>query len=937
MTAPGTNVASSQAESTPSPTTLGRDVSTDIEENILDNYENPTYHFRLYMMSPGAVSRHEYGNQANAERVVIAESGVTPVSIDDVQIITTGSISKEAGTGVATSIQFTLMEPFGVTLLDQVQRAGYYLGVENFQKFPWFLELTFKGRRHPEIDDSEYNVRLDDGDAPLKNLAWVWPIQLTNMAMNVTTGGTVYAMQAVPYAEHAYTNQSSDLEEAVNITAETVGEFFTELQKQLNKRESDKTETSKYTQIDQYQFFLDEAIYNAKITDLSDEEKKNRAASYEIENGKMVFSFQAGTSIDKIVRNMLSLTSFFQKEVLSTDDPDNPGESTGGEETIYQKLWRVIADTDVGPYDELRNDYARTFKFLIIPWTATTVQTPANITSGQSSQQRVDAHRRKGLIKKVYNYIYTGLNDQVFDFELNFNFNWYIALPIQGGLTTVASKKEPKGAMSQEQKEKWEKWANKIDNASDFLANPPGFAPLSQLEDWLNGNINSLTTALEPATNSINAATASVNDVIGTANANAQSALDTVQNGMPVVPDPLAGVVQNPLTPFISGTSSALNNLTDLTRVPRISTDANVNITDKAQKNLRSLDVQLDAPEVIEAANQKIKAAIAEAQSGKESSDGQDFAARPGQTLLSAMFEQAESPVSRDLINIDLNIKGDPYWLEPAPIRFGDRPSSQFRRLMANRGIDPDNFSPSAANTERNSNFQDMDEVSTANTAEGEVLMVFRSFTPQEFDPETGLTPAGKKSSNVLNGVYGVRMVHHSFSGGEFTQRLQGIRDINTNLAEVDLYATLSDQPEDSAAESTNPLTDILSSDVAQGAASILDATLTLTNVTQQRIDTVANLINPNNTFSSGSNNTVSAIGSVNTSIGAGAIGTGGPRIPAITPIGSTPVSIGTPEGGSKPTGESAGSNRRRYSRFSRFDRRFGNYTRYNGYFNPYP
>jgi hypothetical protein len=924
-----TENTSSQAESVPQPKVLSREVSTDIEENILDNYENPTYHFRLYMMSPGAVARQEYGNQANAERVVIAESGVTPIAIEDVSITTTGSISKDAGTGVATNIQFTLMEPFGVTLLDQIQRAAYFLGIDNFQKFPWYLELTFKGRRHPEIDDSEYNVRLSDGDAPLKNLAWVWPIQLTNMAMNVTTGGTVYAMQAVPYAEHAYTNESSDLEEAVTIEADTVGEFFTELQRQLNKRESDKTETSKYSHIDQYQFFLDDLIYNAEITELTAEEKANRAASYEVVGGKMTFTFQAGTSIDKIVRNILSLTDYFQKEVLSTSDPDNPGESTGGEETIYQKLWRVVADTEVGPYDNTRNDYSRTYKYLIIPWTATTVQTPANITSGQTDQQRVNAHRKKGLIKKVYNYIYTGLNDQVFDFELNFNFNWYIALPIQGGLTTVASKKEPKGAMTTEQKEKWEKWANKIDNASEFLANPPGFAPLSQLEDWLNGNINSLTTALEPATNAVNAATASVNDVIGTANASAQSALDTVQSGMPVVPDPIAGVVQNPATPFISGASSTLNNLTDLTKIPRISTpSANVGLPNKAQQNIRALDTQLDAPEVIEAANQKIKASIIEAQSGKESSDGQDFAARPGQTLLSAMFEQAESPVSRDLINIDLNIKGDPYWLEPAPIRLGNPPSSHFRRLMANRGVNPDS---TGGNTNQNSNFQDLENVSSANTAEGEVLMVFRSFTPQEFDPETGLTPAGKKSANVLNGIYGVRMVHHEFSGGEFKQRLQGIRDINTNLRNVDLYAELRDTPESTAAESTNPITDILTSDVAQGAASILDATITLTNVTQQRIDTVANLINPNNTFSSGvsTSTTSSTIGPVISTaigaaaIGAGAIGTGGPRIQPINPsnIGTSPQPS---TAGTDGRTSGRGGPRRRYG--TRYDGRFSRY-----------
>jgi hypothetical protein len=209
--------------------------------------------------------------------------------------------------------------------------------------------------------------------------------------------------------------------------------------------------------------------------------------------------------------------------------------------------------------------------------------------------------------------------------------------------------------------------------------------------------------------------------------------------------------------------------------------------------------------------------------------------------------------------------------------------------------------------------------------------MVFRSFTPQEFDPETGLTPAGKKSANVLNGIYGVRMVHHEFSGGEFKQRLQGIRDINTNLRNVDLYAELRDTPESTAAESTNPITDILTSDVAQGAASILDATITLTNVTQQRIDTVANLINPNNTFSSGvsTSTTSSTIGPVISTaigaaaIGAGAIGTGGPRIQPINPsnIGTSPQPS---TAGTDGRTSGRGGPRRRYG--TRYDGRFSRY-----------
>ena len=110
-------------------------VNTDIEGNILDSYSNYTYHFRLYMMSKDAVRSRNFA-YTSQNRVVIAESGVSVIDIDDVEIKTLGSISKEAGVGVATNISFTLREPFGSSLIDQIQRAGYYLGIENFQKFP---------------------------------------------------------------------------------------------------------------------------------------------------------------------------------------------------------------------------------------------------------------------------------------------------------------------------------------------------------------------------------------------------------------------------------------------------------------------------------------------------------------------------------------------------------------------------------------------------------------------------------------------------------------------------------------------------------------------------------------------------------------------------------------------------------------------------------
>lgn len=759
----------------------------DILSNILDGYENPTYHFKLYMKAPGAKFNDV------KRRVVIAESGVSPIDIDNIEMRSTGGITKEAGSGMATSFNFTLREPFGVTLLDQMQSAGRFLGIENFQKYPFYLELSFKGRRSSDLDAADPS---NPADSPLSGLVWTWPIKVTDTAMNVTSGGSTYAISAVNYAEMAYTNQASDVEEPIVINTDNVGDFFTQLQQQLSARESRKTGTSAYEFPDTYQFYIDQEILDASIVPDNVEERQNRMANYNSDEKKMQFTFQPGISIDKIIQNVLSLTRFFQKKTLGTTDSDVPGQDDKSTEALYQTLWRVIADTEIRNYDNGRNDYQKKFKYIIIPYDISTLQSVSKNKSSQSDQDKVNSHRSRGILRKVYNYIYTGQNDQVFDFDLTFNFNWHIALPLQGGRSTQINKAEAAAKVTPEQQQLNEQliesYIKKFGGLrNNFPAGPlAGFDPFAQLIEQLKGSIdvnsfsNPFAEGMETAENlqqDIDDVQTQVNDEVG-------SATGMVQDGMGQVNEAIPGVVSPLFSPAINGSQTILDSLrVPGLRIPRL-TDLE-NSPASAQENVRSIEFQLD--DINEEENaQKLPVTIEEMKSGDGSLDGQQYAANPGQTLLSAMFEQAGTPTGRDLINIDLNIKGDPYWIEPTPHRFGTEPVTHFRRLLQQRGLNPDSDAGVQDFGESETTLEAIighDEVVTADTTSRETLMVFRSFTPQEFDPETGLTPAGRKNTNVINGVYGVRMVTHSFSGGEFTQTLHGNRDPRISIKNVNL------------------------------------------------------------------------------------------------------------------------------------------------------
>lgn len=761
--------------------------SVDIERNTLDQFELPTYHFRLFMMNDEAVRKKQFGPTSREHRIVIAESGVTSTEIDNVEIHSVVGMSKGAGIGISTNFSFTLTQPFGATLLDEIVNAANILGIENFAKAPYFLELSFRSQG---VFDENNTV----ADSDFRDLIWVWPLIFTKMGIDVNAGGSTYTLEAALYGDMAYTNHISDLSETVNIDAETVGEFFKKFAAILNSREESKRGTSGYVFPDTFSFKIDEQIINEKIVPDGKEERQNRAGTFEEgEDGKMRISFQAPVSIDRVIQNVLSLTKFFQKKAKGTDDPDALKKDNQGEEAIFQTLYRVVADSEMGKYDSTRQDYQRHNKYLIIPYNMTTIQTQSNQNAAVTNKQRYDAIRRKGLITKVYDYIYTGLNDQVLDFELVFNFNWYAALPLQGGIHNKPVIAEI-GASKTDQQANIEAGADSLaDKAAVFADRIKAEFPSSltsfsgwSLEDLFKSLVSTKVTDLqEAATTAVTADSLQVSDVIG----EVTDGIETVQSGVLDIPETIPGINNVQFVPGISETIGGISIgqafpiattermlaiLQSKTQFPRIGSGGDS--VDAAQQELKAVDPKLEDLNPGEKDVQIFKTSYIEAIPGKGPGAGTgEYASSPGQNMLSALFEQANSPLAADLLTIDLKIKGDPYWLEPSPIGRTDHPITAFERAEANRG-----------GTGQATSFNGVD------STDSQTYFVFRSFTPQQFDAETGITPKNNKDRNALNGVYGVRTVTHSFSQGMFTQELHAIRDPQLNLQGIDIDAPLA-------------------------------------------------------------------------------------------------------------------------------------------------
>jgi hypothetical protein len=707
-----------------------------IQSNVLDEYSNYTYHFRLYLAREEAV----IAKNVTAEDIrVLAESGSGEMGITSVNIESIIGITRETGTGTSWKFDMVLQEPLGATFLDKISAYATEFGIKNFRAFPYFLELSFRARNPDEGGDFK---PITDGT--LSNQVWTWPIYILQTAINISGGGSTYDISGIIAGDKASSNHASDLSEVSALPAATVGEYFSNLEKYLYARQLEKSFSSKQLYPDEYKFIIDSDVAKEKIIPDNLEDTPGRSNTFIVEDGKTIATFSKGTSIAKIIDTVLCTTTYFQEAASAVDDADSIGQPGQTSKVQNQKLWKVITDVEIIQYDERRGDYQLRYKYLIVPYGKPTLKSKSNDSSELTANQRVSDLLQKQVLRKRYDYIYTGLNDQVLDFDITFNFQWYSVLPYQGGTnnsTNYEGGAQIDAQLLDSKKAATVSGSNSPEGTNIFVTadNPWSLSGTTNTAtdvsaaavDFTQLNYSATTDSTDQAFN-IDASSA----VLGSSNALTQG-IDTwasthfVDLGAQV--SAAVGITQDSEL-YLGGQSSE---------------------SSKVHGEQSPLGYQM----------------FTEAKPGEGNAISLGNISNTGRSILSALMEDAMSPVSADLFNIELKVKGDPYWIEPAPLGKKYQFNSPMDRVLESRNPIDGTYDSGA--------------IGTVDTADQEIFVLFRSFSPQMPDAETGLTP--KFTTNtVLNGVYGVQKVTHEFAEGQFTQTINAIRFPHINLRYLD-------------------------------------------------------------------------------------------------------------------------------------------------------
>lgn len=409
------------------------------QENVLNKYEGYTYNWAIHMINPTRAQEFEQ-NLTDGTYITLAESGVeNEISIETIIQQTTLGFVRENRNAVSNSFDISFTEPKGMTFLNRIMLAANELGIRNHLEANYLLELTFRGW-------TENNTAMGEEEiGPFYYVA-----NITDFQMKHVDSATNYQVTFIETEQAAYRRMDLHLKTDITVVASNFGEFLDNFTTEVNKEVKRQVETT-IARIypNEYVFGTEgeartwrswefDAVVGSNL-------QESRNISVSSSGGTITFDLKKGTSMTAAISAAVLQTRNFKRIPLVGNNQfakDNTNAGTIGD---YQKLadlmkWFMFKTSVkyLVDYDPVAKQYPREFTYNISEYTIPQgIHDPFSfqkLANDQEAQQaRLDNILRYGMLKKRYDYTYTGLNSEVLDVDLSLNTIFFVTQPMAGG------------------------------------------------------------------------------------------------------------------------------------------------------------------------------------------------------------------------------------------------------------------------------------------------------------------------------------------------------------------------------------------------------------------------------------------------------------------------------------------------------------------------
>ena len=352
-----------------------------------------------------------------------------------------------------TKIDFELSEPFGVTLYEKLRGAALNCGYIDHMDAPFLLTLEFVGY------DSKGNVVKGVQGLTKKQ----YPIKLVNSTVDINQGGSKYTLTAVPYTEFAMVNRFNYVRGPIEVTGRNIAEQFESIINGIDKIQDTEITKKQREFKDEYRITYDPYFAGQKVESSGDPMTFWNIGKFDLPPiGSKKIDYKKFEGVDVGLQNALIKNTPAIKALQMKDNSSIPAtlEAIMMRTDAYndiatdfvEKYWKKTMDASQRPEYKggvpgsadkaVMKEYVPWFKIITSVYTHSDLDginkmhrktihyhiQPYLIHIGNFVAPGLTGAGKWGkLVKKKYNYIYTGQNLDVLDLNINYKYAFFQA------------------------------------------------------------------------------------------------------------------------------------------------------------------------------------------------------------------------------------------------------------------------------------------------------------------------------------------------------------------------------------------------------------------------------------------------------------------------------------------------------------------------------